>query len=768
MARRLSAIFSPSKDDTDADPGHSLIHRFSHSQLNLNQPVDRSRLHKHTVSSYSETGNQATATLAPPPLFVESGLVRPLSSHGSGSRPQSRGSSAQSGDRRSQSQTPTTLISDADHSPAWSHSRPTTPASEVPNKRKNRVLVKGGKSGSENGPQSRAWIAGLKDHVPYDLKPLLQGEPVSELWHDHGDTLVHLYSRGSGRGPSFKVHSSLFADSEAFNMLRFEALTATRETSAAYQTVQSHMATLYRQSPPGEVHVWLPLNMERPLIGLGEEPQDEDLELIVRYRNFFAFLLGGALIATPRQQGLYDIFMSISSMLSKYRFGDEDGSTWGHAPTASFARYCEELPLVDVRFSREKAIEAIVLGEQMRYWPLYNEGFVHASGTLDDVKATKSSKLTQISHITLNRLERAHIDLEARLLIVQQKLDKFDFPSMFSGAASSQTSFESKSVSFRAWKEAFFDFQRFVLAHYKRKYGAWPPKASSKKNNFEESGLNRLVLRDLYQDFTELYDMLVDRTSLTPRTNGILPASSTVTHRGIESIQHALRVVEGEYDRASPPVAPPIPFDVPIIPVFANSFDRTHVVELSILAGSAASVKLKQSDVSAILLGSYNRDKIQASDFIQEFINYERKLGDGKTLDEVVDNRCGQWLFMYAVLQSLPMTVVDARDVKFTDGVEHFLCIGPRGGRPWMKEDTSQSRAWYNVASGGGFVSLPADLIDHSVEGIYRRNPSRTSANRSPGTESNEWQPSQHCTGKSTSQSFYQRQSPAAATIDPQ
>lgn len=87
-----------------------------------------------------------------------------------------------------------------------------------------------------------------------------------------------------------------------------------------------------------------------------------------------------------------------------------------------------------------------------------------------------------------------------------------------------------------------------------------------------------------------------------------------------------------------------------------------------------------------------------------------------------MDARCGQWLFMYAVLQALPMTVVDARDLKYTKGVEYFVCVAPRGGRPWMKEDQSASRSWYNVASGGGIVSLPADQIDHSVEGVYRRS----------------------------------------------
>lgn len=187
-----------------------------------------------------------------------------------------------------------------------------------------------------------------------------------------------------------------------------------------------------------------------------------------------------------------------------------------------------------------------------------------------------------------------------------------------------------------------------------------------------------------------------------------------------ESIQHAIRRVESEYDRATPPVIPPIPFDTPLIPQFSHSFNRTHVV---VEDQSALQIKkLGQNEVNEVLLGSYNRESINASPFIQDFFNYERRLGDGKTLEQIVDARCGQWLFMYAVLQALPMTVVDARDLKYTEGVEYFLCVAPRGGRPWMKEDHSASRAWYNVASGGGIVSLPADQIDHSVEGVYRRS----------------------------------------------
>lgn len=748
MAKRLSSLFSLSKEDSASESNSSLPR--DSSLPNLNTSPTKSRLHKHKLTSSSEIGGARSAQspyppitpLAPPPLLSEDGFVRPPSSLGSGSRPGSRASSPTStGGFRSRPQTPTIVVPEDANSPGQLQSTSSTPSSKL-NKRKSWLPGKGDKARPGDIKHSKAWIAGLKDHVPYDLNPLLQGERVAEMWNERGDTLIYLYPRSSGRGPCFKVDSALFTDSHALRRLRLEATTPS-DPGDVYNVVQSHMSHLsvsgsddyYRGAPAGsrlgalnthtqeDAHLHLPLEMEHPISVPGEEPKGDDLELIVLYRNFFAFLIGGALVATPRQPSLYAIFLGISSILKRFSFSSPDGSTFGDVPTASFSRYCQELRLADVRSSREKTIEAIVLGEGLRYWPLYNEGFVHAAGRLDDIKHIKSQKISKISPITMNRLERSHMEIEGRLLNVRTKLEDFDFPSMFAGIANSQTATEGRMVRFKAWKEAFIDFRRFILMYYRRKHGAWPPKASSKKNNFEESGLNRLVLQELYKDLTDLYDVLVDQTSMTERTVD-MPAMTDAPANDInDTIQHALRVVESEYDRATPPVAPPIPFDVPIIPGFANSFNRTHAVKLAADTKSIGAMKkLKDTEVNEILLGSYNRENINASPFIQDFFNYERKLGQGKTLNEMVDCRCGQWLFMYAVLQALPMTVVDARDIQFKNGVEYFLCIAPRGGRPWMKEDTAQSRAWYNVASGGGMVSLPADLIDHGVEGIYRRS----------------------------------------------
>jgi hypothetical protein len=493
-----------------------------------------------------------------------------------------------------------------------------------------------------------------------------------------------------------------------------------RSNSSEASSASLRLVQDFQDEDTAERHLYLPLELESDLSTF--HLSSDDMELLVLYRNFLAFLTGGALVATPRQSNLFSIFVGIGSILARFGFSNLDGSTFGEVVSSSFTRYCDELRLADVRASREKTIEAIVLGERMKAWSLYNEGFVHGAGKLNHVKSLNSPKYAQISPVTRNRLERAALDLDGRIRTVQHKLEDFDFPSMFSGIANSQMAVEARMVHFKAWKTAFFNMRKHVIGHYRQRYGAWPPKARSKKNTFEESGLNRLLLLDVYQDFTDLYDILADRTQLTDRTIDMAaPEDSSDFNDTKESITHALRRVESEYDRSTPPVQPPIPFDVPLFPSLSTSFHRGHVVDPQKDAKDR-SRRLRDNEVNELLLGSYNRESMKATPFLEDFLRLERRSGHGSNIGEIVDTRCGQWLFMYAVLQSLPMVVVDARDVQFSQGVEYFLCVPPRGGRPWMKEDTSQSRSWYNVASGGGIVSLPADMIDHSVEGIYRRS----------------------------------------------
>lgn len=558
---------------------------------------------------------------------------------------------------------------------------------------------------------------------------------------------MYLFPQNTGRPASFKVDSTVFAESPSLTYLArgtdakstmLEAPTRTLSLSNPMSpplTPQDRLAEddngssgsqrmAFMEDGPDEVqelHLFLPIPLNSDVSNPQSSVSDDDTETLLLFRNLFAFLLGQSLIATPKSSSLFTIFMDVAVLLARFEFSNLDGSNFGETSTSSFSNYCDELRLADVRRSREKTIEALVLGERLRYYPLYLEGFVHGVGKLDELKQLRSQKYSFIHPITQKRLERGFIDLNSRLRGLYGKLQDFDFPSVFSGIANSTTAQESKIVHFKAWKASFLEFRRFTLSYYRQKYGSWPPKARSKKNEFEESGLNRLLVLDLYHDFTDLYDMLVDRNSLTTRTidssgaGGEPPAAGD--NRGI-SIR-ALRQVLSEYDRSTPPVLPPVPFDIPQIPSLQPLLRKQLDPKKE---AKQRSKKLKNSDINAVLMGSYTRESMRPTPFIESFMQFERRCANGKSVDDLMDLRFGQWIFVYAVLQSLPMLVVDVPELRFTENVEYFLCIAPRGGAPWIHNDTKTARSWFGVAGGAGVVSLPSDVVINGVEGVYRRS----------------------------------------------
>lgn len=557
---------------------------------------------------------------------------------------------------------------------------------------------------------------------------------------------MYLFPQNTGRAPSFKVDSTIFAESPSLTYLArgndgksgLEQPTRTLSLNPVSPPMSPHerlpendidddsagsQRMTFEDSPDDlqELHLYLPIPLNCDVSNPQARLTQEDTETLLLFRNLFAFLLGQSLIASPKSATLFSIFMDVAVLLARFEFSNLDASNFGETATSSFSNYCEELRLADVRRSREKTIEAIVLGERLRYYPLYVDGFVHGVGKLDELKQLRSPKYSFIHPITQKRMERAFIDLDTRLRGLYGKLEDFDFPSVFSGIANSTTSEESKVVRFKFWKTGFQEFRRFTIQYYRQKYGSWPPKARSKKNEFEESGLNRLLLLDLYHDFTDLYDLMVDRTNLTTRTIDISGAGNDSADPSDpkQMTVRALRQVLSEYDRSTPPVLPPIPFDIPqmpsLQPLHRKPLDAKKEAKLS-------GKKLKNSDINAVLMGSYTREAMRPTPFIESFMQFERRSAHGKNVNDITDLRCGQWIFLYAVIQALPMLVVDVPDVHFNEGVEYFLCIAPRGGAPWIHNDTKTARSWFGVAGGAGVVSLPSDVVINGVEGVYRRS----------------------------------------------
>lgn len=184
MAKRLSSLFSLSRDDKDpVETPQSYTtpsSQYPPSPNYLPTPTAH-KLHKHrfTASSDFDFNDNALPPLEPPPLLSDSGIPRPPSSNRSGpdSRPASRNSSPHSRDgNRSRPQTPSLMIP---HSSTGSPARPATPNSAKISKKKTWVSGRSDKQRPEDGQGApRAWIAGLREHIPFDLTPLLIGDRV--------------------------------------------------------------------------------------------------------------------------------------------------------------------------------------------------------------------------------------------------------------------------------------------------------------------------------------------------------------------------------------------------------------------------------------------------------------------------------------------------------------------------------------------------------------------------------------------------------------
>ncbi|KAK2836979.1 hypothetical protein FQN49_006528, partial [Arthroderma sp. PD_2] len=597
------------------------------------------------------------------------------------------------------------------------------------------------KMGANSG--KRAWIAGTENDLEYDISNLLAGERVTDLWDDGGDTYVYLFPQYTGRPASFKVDSSIFSASASLTLLARgngnpsppQSTRGGRQgpqlqnPNSASPPLSTRNGSSYDDGSDGqtsqdgfdddgqELHLYLPVPLNGDLSCGQEAPvlSGDDIDMLVLFRNLFAFLIGQALIATPRSPSIFAIFMEVSGLLDRFGFTNLDHSTFGEVATTSFGCYCDELDLIDVRTSKERALDAIVLGERMRYLPLYQEGFTHGVAVLDDIKRFEA-KFEAVSPVTKKRLERGYLDLDNRIKTCAVKLEDFEFPSLFAGIANSNVANEAKVISFKNWKNAYLGYRKNVMSYYRTRFGAWPPKANSKKNQFQESGLNRLVLRELYQDVCDLYDMLVDRNHLTTRSADMAP--SVLKAEDSDSVSQALRQVMSEYDRSTPPVQPPIPFDIPRIPSIHSIRRKLNPKNEAKERGK----RLSTGEVNEILVSSYNHASMKPTPFVENFMNYERRVGHGKSADELADMRCGQWLFMYAVIQSLPMLVVDAPDLRCTHGVEYFLCIPPRGGSPWCTNDPKSGKKWFGVAGGSGVVNLPSDVVANGVDAVYRRS----------------------------------------------
>lgn len=512
------------------------------------------------------------------------------------------------------------------------------------------------------------------------------------------------------RGKSFDGRSSLSVDDATrdFAMRGYGTPPPTDSPTAETESSSDYSESI-RSIPRRNIQLYFPTNLS------SEGPQftQEDTEKLIRVRNLFAFLTGQPLLATANCRSYYHIFRSLSNLLSDLQFSNPEETNFGEAVETSLSFYIKDLQLQDSRYSVEKTIQAIVIGESLQSESLYVEGFAHAVGKYEELKAAGSPLFADLSKNTQQRLERAYLSLKSKQRVADLRLTNFDFPSIFAGAGASTSSDESKLVRFKFWKSNFLAFRKEFLQYYKDLYGQWPPKASSKKNSLVEGGLNRIVLKHMYRDLSNLYDFLADRHSITTRQ---VDMNMDNNNDQIVTEASALRKILNEYDNSSPPAQPPIPYDIPLVPTL-RSIDATFDNCDPKSQQKALKRKLHENEYKLMLLKSYNADANIRSDFLDMYKAFDIKEGKGKNALELSEQRYGHWIFLYAVIQSLPLLTTDAPGLQHTTGVEYFLCEPPMGGLPWLEEKVA-----YFKTAAGGVIALPTDVVNYGIEATYRRS----------------------------------------------
>lgn len=198
-ARKISSLFSLGNQQDDSDSVLSQSSTSSHlrgspqvlpaagpgSTVPLPQSVSNPNLYGHRAkTSINSHGSMPPpintvplSPLAPPPVLVNYGAPRPASSHGSArSRPSSRGGSREGS--RSRPSTPTTMGTPGAGSSPSARTQSTPKEARVLKRHSWLPKRPGQESGGVGEYEPRAWIAGLREHIPYDLTPVFRAERV--------------------------------------------------------------------------------------------------------------------------------------------------------------------------------------------------------------------------------------------------------------------------------------------------------------------------------------------------------------------------------------------------------------------------------------------------------------------------------------------------------------------------------------------------------------------------------------------------------------
>ncbi|KAL6712334.1 hypothetical protein ACN47E_000211 [Coniothyrium glycines] len=415
----------------------------------------------------------------------------------------------------------------------------------------------------------------------------------------------------------------------------------------------------------------------------------------VAIRNFLAMLHGKPIVGA-------DLFEMLSTLQPEIQVmyeldnGAQPQMTSRERSVQLITRYLSKHGLDDVRHSVKHALGILAWSEQdnTRWRQGYVESFVHLAGLMTP-QLENSTSFKRLSIVTRRNLSLAGRTLQLHAMEAEEKLATFDFAEMWANAP---------KVASNPLYHSYEEFRHFLIAHYTRIYGIWPPVPDG-------TWLDRKLVHAMQADFGSLYDYIVDRDvfwnpreeratrkwEMAHRKNGsfradFLELDITDTFVTFDA-KHSYKHIPHPY--------PLLPKEVPKVSrekekkSFFSALKKDKTRDNAKDAKAHLQLSIVFSDATNIEKNDVNFD---GSTLIDKFEQFELTT-DLKRISPR-EARLGRWVLLYGILQVLSTLSVDVHGLKHTKGVRHFLCSQLKRLPEWVTDgepehmEACQQRSW--------------------------------------------------------------------------
>ncbi len=436
---------------------------------------------------------------------------------------------------------------------------------------------------------------------------------------------------------------------------------------------------------------------------------------VLRYhvttRNFFAFLLRRPLVGFTFYQALVDLHKRLEEYLSPnldcavalqsylvmmglVNVSNEPRAAAGLLAWSEDVRWNDGwreayvyLPCCYLSFTLQSSPSRIAHQARVPTRVADLSSFVHSVGMYDDLNDLQ--ECADVSLATTAHLDRAHLELQARIHEAEDRLTVFYFDDAHFAQEDMSPTVRAASVRFR----------KFLRQYYEKEYQTWPIRRGQ-----PGLWLNRIIVGRLQEDFNALYEYNVDRNmewngdgESEERKDRALLKPVNALNIGLDGEDlRMLSVLRNSDCRLnSSPIPHPYPLLPPSVPGSASSKKSVF--------GSKKKDKAREARIAHAYAEASNASQLirerANNDLLKAYIRFEKADQSGDI--DPREARRERWIIIYCVLQTLSGISVDVPNMSFDGDVSYFLNARLTGLPPWCPTDRifqdpcrEQSHCW--------------------------------------------------------------------------